>query len=204
MTIFDLRQLDRFRQMVEAGSELAPAAALHYCAGHRLPAPIWLTQAVSGAYCAQLNPNNPKKRGRSSGPIERYHQDMVDYIRWDELRECRQNQEKLQHDAQLLQIDYKNMSSRWKKPHLMMANWAGRDWLRAYDCVSMILRGTPAFGGPHAIKASYARVKKNQRHPVEKWRYFMFDPEFLESIGLEHPKLWGRSSKLVPLYNLTL
>ena len=203
ISVLDLEQLDILKRMVEAGSELAPAAALHYCAEIGLPAPTWVVEAASRSLCGHLNPNTRKKRGRSAGPIERYQQDMIDFMRWDQLVQCRYNQKKLQNDAELLRTDYKDLPLSEKQSHLKMINWAGRDWLRAYDCVSMMLRGTPAFGGPDAIKASYCRVEQNNRHPVEKWRYFLFDPEFLESIGLKHPSRWGQSSKWVPLYELT-
>ena len=204
MTALDFEQLSILRGMAEAGSELAPAAALHYCAQYNVPAPHWLVQLASGAYCTQLNPATPKKRGRSAGAIERYHQDMVDLIRWDQTRQCRYNQKKSQSNVVLLRTHFQDLPLPIKESYLKMAAWTGRDWLRAYECVSMMLRETPAFGGPDAIKASYCRVEQNHRHPTKKWRYFLFDPEFLISVGLTHPSRWDQSSKWVPLYDLTL
>jgi hypothetical protein len=200
----DLEQLDILKRVVEAGSELGPAAALHYCAEIGLPAPTWVVEAASQTYCAHLNPKTPRKRGRSSGSIERYQQDMIDLMRWEQLVDCRYNQKKCQHDAELVRTDARDLPTRYRESYLKMADWAGRDWLRAYECASMMLRGTPAFGGPDAVKASYCRVERNNKDPVEKWRYFLFDPEFLETIGLKHPSRWGQSSKWVPLYDLTL
>ena len=197
------RELDRLRRIAEAGSELAPAAALFFCAAYGVGVPEWLVGLAARGYCKQLNTNRPKKRGRSSGLLERYRQDVIDLIRWDTVRSAREKQKELIETVLTLET-YSDLSARYKDEPKKMLKWAGRDWLRAYDCASMMLRETPAFGGADAMKLSYCRVEARIDHPKDSWRYFLFEPEFLESIGIEHPSRWIQSKKLTPLYNLTL
>ncbi|QWG18806.1 hypothetical protein KMZ68_02625 [Bradyrhizobium sediminis] len=192
------RELKVLRRVAASGSELAPAAALHFCATYKADVPEWLTGLAARGYCEHLNSNRPKKRGRSSGPIERYRQDMIDYMRWDTVRSTRDKQKDCPESLAILETNSNRCP--YIKDYNKLLRWYGHDWLRAYECASMFLRGTPAFGGPDAMKASYCRVE----HASNPLRYFLFQPEFLESVGLEHPSRWGWSTKCTPLYNLTL
>lgn len=192
------RELDVLRRVAEAGSELAPAAALHFCTTYEADVPGWLIGSAARGYCKQLSSNQPKKRGRSSGPLERYRQDMIDYLRWDTIRTVREKQKEV--PERLSALETYPPSWCYLDQHKKLLKWYGRDWLRAYECASMLLRDTPAFGGPDAMKASYCRVERAD-NPL---RYFLFQPEFLESIGLQHPSRWEQSRKFTPLYDLTL
>lgn len=193
------RELNVLRRAAEGGNELAPAAALFFCAQYKVDVPAWLAISAAGGYCEQLHPRKPKKRGRAAGPLERYHQDMVDFIRWDTIKSTREMQKNAPDELEGLKEDAVR-SDRFIEQRRKLLLWYGRDWLRAYECASMILRDTPAFGGPDAMKASYCRV---EREP-HAWRYYLFHQEFLESVGLEHPCRWYPSRKIVPLYDLTL
>lgn len=193
------RELEVLRKIAEAGSELAPAAALFFCATYGVDVPKWLVAPAASGYCKQLNCSRPKKRGRSSGPIERCRQDMIDLMRWDTVKTARHKQTEFLENVLALE-DYPNVPAGYADEHKKMLAWIGQDWLRAWECASMMLRGTPAFGGADAMKTSYCRVESNKH----SWRYFLFDPEFLESIGLQHPSRWGWSKKITPLYDLTL
>ena len=186
------------RRVAEAGSELAPAAALHFCATYKADVPEWLIGLAADSYCRQLASNRPKKRGRSAGPLERYHQDMIDLIRWDTVGMAREMQKNA--PGELSALEEYSTPERYLGERMKLLRWYGRDWLRAYECASLHLRGTPAFGGPDAMKTSYCRVTKAS-NPL---RYFLFQPEFLESIGLQHPSRWGWSTKITPLFDLTL
>jgi hypothetical protein len=198
------RELDRLRRVAEAGSELAPAAALFYCAAHEVRVPEWLVGRAAHGYCNQLNSSRPRKRGRSSGPLERYRQDMIDFIRWNTVKTARWEQEDKKDPERLSILDTYSERSCEMDEHRMKLIWFGHDWLRAYECASMMLNGTPAFAGPDAMKTSYGRVEDRMDDPKESWRYCYFEPEFLESIGLQHPSRWNWSTKFTPLYNLTL
>lgn len=203
-TIFLLsRELEVLRRAAEGGNELAPAAALFFCAQYEVDVPGWLAVLASRGYCEQLHPNKPKKRGRASGPLERYHQDMIDYIRWETVKSTRQMQKDAPEELDSLN-EYATRSDRFIEERKKLLMWYGRDWLRAYECASMILQDTPAFGGPDAIKASYCRVERRQKNSTSAWRYYLFHQEFLESVGLQHPCRWYPSRKFVPLYDLTI
>jgi hypothetical protein len=199
------RELDQLRKIAEAGSELAPAAALFFCHTYGADVPTWLVSFAACGYCQQLNSKRPRKRGRSSGPLERYRQDMIDFMRWDTVITAREKQKESLERVSGIKQYYADIpascTDEWRKMQL----WLGRDWLRAFECASMMLRETPAFGGPDAMKASYCRVRKCFRHSKSSSRrYFLFHPEFLESIGMEHPSRWLQSRKFTPLYDLTL
>ncbi|MDO9695506.1 MAG: hypothetical protein Q7W56_12310 [Candidatus Latescibacteria bacterium] len=198
-------ELDQLRKMAEAGSELAPAAALFFCHTYAVDVPKWLVSFAACGYCKLLSSNRPRKRGRSSGPLERYRQDMIDYMRWDTVISTREQQEVALERVLTIKHFPGETHSRFANDLRKMQVWLGRDWLRALECSSMMLRETPAFGGPDAVKASYYRVKNCFEYSKSSaWRYFLFHPEFLESIGIEHPSRWLPSRKFTPLYDLTL
>ncbi|MDB5550203.1 MAG: hypothetical protein JWL86_187 [Rhizobium sp.] len=197
------RELNRLRRVAEAGSELAPAAGMFFCATYDVAVPRWLVLHAARGYCMQVRPNRNKKRGRAAGPIDRYRQDLIDSARWEDVRDVRYKQREYLENA-LAMRSYKNVSPREREECEKRLAWIGHDWDRAYECASMRLRGTPAFGGPDAMKKSYCRVEASNELPAQSWRYFLFDPDFLSSIGVQHPSRWGRSTKFEPFYNLTL
>ena len=196
------RDLDAFFRMTRGGSELAPAAALFYCAKFKIESPDWLVQSAARGYCSQLNPDKKKKRGRSAEFVDRYRQDLIDFARWDELCVVREKQTEILEEVMEIR-GRKDIPAYIREDREKMLAWVGHSLLRAYECASMLLQGTPAFGGPDAVKTSYRRVQecgRNQSHP---FKYHVFDPDFLRAIGIEHPSFWGRGRKIVPLYNLT-
>jgi hypothetical protein len=195
------RNLGWLETMANRGSELAPAAALFYCAQNQLSPPPWVLEMASAGYCKALNGKLPKKRGRSAGPVERYRQDIIDYARWEEVQTVREKQTELPKELEYLRSKA-GASAYLLKDREKMVTWVGRDWERAYECATMLLRGTPAFGGPDAMKASYQRVRQNSKN--NDLRYHLLDAQFLRSIGIEHPAFWHRDRKHVPLYDLVL
>jgi hypothetical protein len=189
-------------EMAEGGSSLAAAAALFYCCQKKISVPPWVVSAASAGYCNALRLDLPKKRGRSSGPVARYNQDLIDFGRHDEVLHLREKQQESAEEIKALQSDAqasKHMNDAEK--NLL---WLGSSVLRAYECASMLLSHTPAFGGPEAMRASYNRVKRNNLERPQSHRYHMFDPDFLSSIGIVHPSQWGAGRKYVHFYTLTL
>jgi hypothetical protein len=203
LAAFHSRELGWLQTMARGGSELAPAAALDYCTRNGIIAPAWVMETATAGYCRALTGLAPKKLGRSSGPIERYKQDINDFARWDELYHLRLEQEHLREEVGLIRSKGGVSKGGPHEKEKLLA-WVGRSWARAYECASMLLRETPAFGGPDAMKASYLRVKRNNQKQTQPLRYHLFDPEFLARIGIEHPAFWRRGKKVVPFYNLTL
>ena len=181
--------------------ELAVAAALRYCSQHRLNAPHWLVGEAETVLCAQLRPKKRNKRGRASNAVARYRQDMIDYERWDTVREVREKQtEILKHVEELRAISRVPRSLLQEREKML--HWVGHDWLRVYECASMMLAKTRAAGGPEAMKASYQRVKRNSKDPDQQLRYHLLDSNL--DIGLRVIQTDSRSKKVVPLYELIL
>src|SRR5438128_69976 len=87
------REMDQFERMVEAGITLGVTAALHYCSEHGLPVPAWLVKAAVDLLCDLLKREVSTKRGRSGGAVARYHQDMIDMTRWNEVCVLREKQQ---------------------------------------------------------------------------------------------------------------
>jgi hypothetical protein len=173
--------------MTRGGSELAPAAALYYCSTNRISAPDWVIEAASVGYCKALNGTLARKLGRSSGPVERYQQDMVDYVRWETIKDVREKQLKFPADVKELR-SRPNIPKSLVEEKQKMAKLVGRTWLSAFQYAITFVRGTPAFGGVAAMKASYYRVERNSK--AGRLRYHLLDPGFLSSIGLVHPMFW--------------
>jgi hypothetical protein len=197
------RQLSWFQAMAQGGSELAPAAALDYCDRNGVTAPAWVMEIATAGYCNALTGFSPKKLGRSSGPIERYRQDINDHARWSEIIDLRFKQTELREHVEMMRTRGQTSKANPSEAEKNLA-WVGNSLERAYECASMLLRGTPAFRGPDAMKASYFRVIQTNREQAQPLRYHLFDPQFLARIGIEHPTFWGRGRKVVALYNLTL
>jgi hypothetical protein len=81
--------------------------------------------------------------------------------------------------------------------------WVGKSLEQAFECASMLLKDTFAFGGPDAVKASYFKVKKAMRNPDQAYRYHMLDAEFLIGLGMKPVQASGKVRKLGPLFDLT-
>lgn len=179
--------------------ELGIAAAMHYCAKHRLVPPPELVCAAATVFCELLRREKPQKRGRAAGTLARYRQDMIDYTRADQVRVVREKQQEIARQVEEL----KQLNA---PPHLMKEqkkthDWVGTDWLRVYACVSAMLRDTDAFGGPEAVKASYLRYLQNSKN--EHPRYKILDSAFLRELGLDC-SFPNRDRKVRALYDLPL
>jgi hypothetical protein len=187
LTAVHNRNLGWLQAMVRGGSELAPAAALFYCYRNKVSAPDWVTEAASVSYCKALNGTFTKKLGRSSGPVERYQQDMIDFARWEAVSYVRGKQRTFPEEVKELRsrpnIPKAILEENGKKLKLI-----GKTWLSAFQFAITLVRGTPAFGGVAAMKASYYRVEKNSK--AGRLRYHLLDPSFLSSVGLVHPMFW--------------
>ncbi len=187
LSVFHNRDLEWLRTMTRGGSELAPAAALFYCNRNKISAPDWVVEAASIGYCEALNGTLAKKLGRSSGPVERYQQDMVDYVRWETVKDVRERQLIFPEDVKEL-CSRRNIPRSVVEQKQKMVKLVGKTWLSAFQYAITLVRGTPAFGGVAAMKASYYRVERNSKAGM--LRYHLLDPSFLSSIGLVHPMFW--------------
>jgi hypothetical protein len=202
---FHARRLEWFETMLQGGSAIAIPATLQYCSKHGLLAPAWLVKPAA-TYCAELLQRDaPKKRGRSTNLVDRYRQDMTDYSRWAEVKSVREKQVEIKQEVDLLRANPKKASPGWLEDREKTLRWAGRSLKRAFECASMLLAESSAFGGPDAIKSSYLTVEEVNRSRSQPLRYHMLDEDFLTSIGIAPISCpQRRVRKVVPLYDLTL
>src|ERR1051325_5129853 len=82
--------------------EIGVAAALRYCAENQLQLPKWAAQQALSVLCRTLRPERTHKRGRAADPVARYHQDMIDFARYDEVVIVRENQKELRQAVEEL------------------------------------------------------------------------------------------------------
>jgi hypothetical protein len=211
ITLDDLHKttLQSLERMARGGSQIAAAAALTYCHKYGLNLPLWFVGPAAQIAKKSLGKNSRAKRGRSAEPLDRHRQDMIDYARYCEVCEVREKQNELPREIERLRLHPKVTTSMLREKEKML-DWAGQSLERAFQCASMILATTSAFGGPDAIKASHSRVRKVLLIGEQAYRYHMLDPDFLVSLGMTQSDLWGTSElkgearKTVYLFDLTL
>ena len=196
-------QMERFETMTrhEIHPELAVTAALHYCATHTMPTPQWLAVAATKLLCRLVGNRVSKKRGRAVSPSARYTQDRIDYERWDVVRETREKQIQVKEQVEELNA-IPSAPRAMVQDRKQLHEWAGEDWLRAYECASMQLQTSAAHAGADAIKKSYQAYQRRGRGRISGLRYYQFDRGLLDLLGIKIDfACWG--NKGVPLYSLT-
>jgi hypothetical protein len=195
--------MEKFETMTrhEIHPELAVTAALDYCAQHAIPAPQWLAIAATRLLCRLVGNRVPKKRGRAVSPAARYIQDMIDYERWDVVRETREKQVQVMEQVEELN-GIPNAPRAMVQDRQRLHEWAGEDWLHAYECASMQLQTTIAHAGPEAVKKSYQTYQHKGRGRISSLQYYRFDPALLNQLGIT-VDFARRGNKGVPLYYLT-
>jgi hypothetical protein len=202
---FHARRLEWFETMLRGGSAIAIPATLQYCSKNALLVPSWLV-GPAALYCAELLQRDiPKKQGRSTNLVDRYRQDMTDYARWAEVKSVREKQIEMKQEVNYLRDNPKKASPGRLEDREKMLKWVGRSLRRAYECASMLLAESSAFGGPDAMQSSYLTVEKINRCQSQPLRYHMLDEDFLASIGIAPASCPRRRvRKVVALYDLTL
>jgi hypothetical protein len=187
--------------MVQSGVALAVPAALHYCVQHNLSPPPWLLPAVTEMLCALLKREKSTKRGRSCGAVARYRQDSIDYARWDQVMVVREKQKEILEQVQELRTLPNIPKSILDEREKMLA-WVGGTLNRAFECASMLLEGSEAFGSAEAMKRSYFQVKRNNRDSDQALRYHQLSRHLLLKLGVKQSHEVRPGKKAVPLYEL--
>jgi len=200
---FHAREIDHLATMVRSDVAVAVPAALNYCAEHQLPAPAWLLEAATDLLCDLLKREKSNRRGRAAGFLARYQQDVIDYARWSEVDAVRQKQpeilEEVQHLRTIKDVPRKLLEEREK-----MLAWVGSSLSRAFECSSMLLQGSSAFGSPEAIKRSYFQVRRNSKNPRYRLRYHLLDRSIRRKLGLRDETYCRSTKRHVSIYELTL
>jgi hypothetical protein len=202
---FHQRELEWLEVMFCCGSAIAIPAGVRYCAKHDLPLPRWLVKATATHYAELLRGDAPQKLGRSANLLDRHCQDMNDCMRWDEVTTVRGMQIEVRDELIFLKANPRKAPAGRIQDREKMHRWVGRSLKRAFECASMLLAETPAFGGPDAMRLSYWKVEKANRDQSQAMRYHMLADDFLLSIGIDQtPLRTHRVRKVAALYDLTL
>jgi hypothetical protein len=172
-------ELEYLDLMFVCGVPIAVPAAMHYCAKHGLNAPQRLTAEAAKMLFAELRGDAPKERGRSSGIINRYRQDAIDYMRWDAVIEIRERREHLRKEINELGALRGRKARNLLNERTALLHRVGTNSYDVFACASLLLAETPARGGQYAIKQSYLKVRKNIHNLVKAKRYHVLDPRFL-------------------------
>lgn len=196
-------QLSIYERMVQGGHLGAVPAALFYCLECGVAAPQWLLRAALMLTCRTLRNEKTKTRGRAAGVVPRLRADMIDYARFDAIREVREKQRELAEEVRELE-GRKGVPKEMIDERRKLLEWAGKTWDDAYACAAMLLKGSQSFAGVDAMKASYMRVLKNSRGPDRTFRYHILDPSILHELGIGDVALVRRDRKIRALYDLTL
>jgi hypothetical protein len=198
------RELYRLRIMASHGITAAVPAALHFCQKWKQPVPEWLLAESTELLCSLLKGDKPKRLGRASSDIARLRQDGIDYARWSTVVWQREAQQELLEQVEALRTDERDIPIAIREDREKLQAWLGTTLERAFECSTMILEGTSAFGSPDAIKRSYFKVERNSADPREKVRYYQIDPQFLQKLGIEWEPFVRPGRKHEPLYMLSL
>lgn len=179
-------QLDIFAKMIRTGVAVAIPAAEYYCSEHGLAAPAWLTKASVNLHCNTLRGDTTKKRGRASGPVTRYRQDMIDFARWDEICVVREQQKIFRRQVAKLRALAKVPRHMLNEKEKML-NRLGHTFDDAYEYVSKDLKKTNARGGWDTMRRSYREVERISKDPTQAMRYHQLDSQFLRRLGIKAP-----------------
>jgi hypothetical protein len=176
---FHEAELEEIKLMFESGTQIAVTAAMDYSVRHELNPPHWaMTESVK-AQCAELC-GEPRHLGRSNGTVSRYRQDGIDFVRWDTVHEVRNNREILRYTIKSLAKSRDDAAREHRDYCEKLIRWARRN---SFKCASLLLAGSPAFGGPDAVKTSFRTVVQNISNPASAMRYHVLDPKFLRKIS---------------------
>jgi len=224
---FHERELARFRRAVEH-PELAIAQALRYCADEHICAPDWVVEGAADLVGKLLRHQKCNQRGRNAGLIGRYRQNYWDFERYDAVVETRRNRKRIMDNLKLLRQELRRAQRQLQaelkktknedseklqklrgsisslKRHLSYEEkWV--PWFKdgIFECASRYLAGRDARVGADGMKASYQRVQKALKDPLEGTRYAIFEDRFLKHIGFPGVLYRKPGTKCVPLYNLT-
>ena len=192
--------LDQHRVMFESGTQLAITAAMDCCDRYGLTPPTWVVTESVKLQCALLRGGTPKRRGRSTGTVDRYRQDAIDYARWDAVNEVRENRKMLRDKVNALS----KLPGRTAKDRRIecekLLQWAEADSFRR---ASTLLEGSSAFGGPEAVKTSFLKVKRNLRNQSTAMRYHILDADFHRKFSDRTTPSDNSGKKIEHLFDLT-
>jgi len=224
---FHERELSSFQRAVRH-PELAVAQALRYCADEQICAPAWVVKDAADLVCSLLLHQKCNQRGRNAGLIARYRQDYRDFERYDAVMEIRRSRKRLMSNVKLLRQALRQAQRQLKAQIRKARNedseklrdlrrgvaaferrlsyeekWVA--WFRngTFECASRYLAGRDARVGADGMKASYQKVQKALKDPLERTRYAIFEECFLEYFGFPDLHYRKPGTKFLLLHDIT-
>lgn len=191
-------ELDRLREM-SACNDIALAAGMYHCAREEICPPPWLVEGAAKLLIELLKREKSQKRGRAGGRVARYRQDLWDLERWDAVLQVRELKSRTKEEAKMLAKHPSLKKERYRRVA------KAQKWLRhgTFECASMSLKGSPAYGSPITVKKVYQRVNKRMRDRSAAQRYHLMFGDFVFRIGLDWPGARRPGTKIVPFWDLT-
>jgi hypothetical protein len=179
---FDLRELDKFRQLSDH-LEIAMARAMDYCAEHSICPPQWLVEAAASIMIDLIKREKTTRRGCKGGLVAMFRQDFRDQERWDAVKQVRETREKFRRDGKALKEMPESRATDGHKRY----NEKLRKWLElgTFACASTLLVGRDAgVVSPHAVRKSFRKVEATLEGPVPPAGAW-FSEAFLKKLGLQ-------------------
>src|SRR4051794_40050665 len=102
VSVLHSERLASFERMWNSGVAVGVLAALDYCVEYNVHQPPWLSKAARDLLCDAIVKPKSTKRGRASGYLARFRQDMIDFARWDTVNWVRNNQEEIRRQVDVM------------------------------------------------------------------------------------------------------
>ena len=166
LTVVYLDRLDALRLMYQAGELIGCPAALHLCVKYRVdPVPDWVLCAAAKMCLEYVRGCSPINRGRASSIVGRHRQNMIHLARQETVLEIRDNRVQLAEELSKI-ANLSGPQALAMREHLKnLKDLIGKNNEVAFECASILLKGTYAEGQPGSIKRSFDLVQRESRDP---------------------------------------
>jgi hypothetical protein len=183
----DAERLAALHRLHGMGSTLALNEAVQYCLEWRVNPPRWVLEAVADRLASSALGKPPKKVGRAAGGLARDKMDMIHFARWDFVEDMkRARKEWMGELGELNKLPKSDQSAAIIARIEHEVRRIGATVDEVFRRASELLIGTSLAGSPEAIKSSFWRVERDFKHPVRRFRYYVFSHQTLRAVGLEN------------------
>lgn len=162
------KEMHRFEQSWHDGSIHALADALIACHKEKAELPLWLVQGA--LYCLKLlfEGKTLPGKGRLARATTRHHSALIDYHRWDQVKELEDRRDEIL--SYCLQL---SAAERENRPEFFNLT---KDYSVEQRCAAvselLALLNSPAKGSPSTIHRSYKNVEKDMKNGKTS-KYYM-------------------------------
>lgn len=181
LEMFYMREQMRRTDMIMAGHEIAIIEGLRYCEKYDVRPFSALLRAASNALLNHMA-GAPKRRGRSSSPLERYQQDMIDFARYEEVICIVEAREHLAAEIELLKTHSGTKARDRQREIEQTLTELGTGLEDAFSLASDRLKKKAERGTQETVRRSYYKVLNNSEHPTERQRYVVLNQKILSQL----------------------